>query len=67
MKKIKFKVNCNIGNKTYQTGDEFKPSKNDMFLLCKLNEKGFIESLSNDELLEISNSFKTKKKKKEES
>ena len=57
---------CIIKDKKYAEGDIFKPKINDMFLICKLNEKGFIEPLSKEELLEISSSFILKKKKKEE-
>lgn len=57
MKKIRFKENCTVKGKKYIVGDEFKPKKEDMLLLCRLNEKGFIEPLTKEELLEISNSF----------
>ena len=57
MKKIVFKVRCNLKGKEYQVGQEYKPKKNDMPLINRLNEKGFIEPLTYEELLEISNSF----------
>lgn len=66
MKQIIVKTECNIKGKKYIVGDEFKPKKSDMYLLNSLNEKGFIEPLTKDELLEISNSFCLKKSKKEE-
>jgi len=67
MKQIIFKVNCNLKNKEYKKGDIYKPKKEDMSLINRLNEKGFIEPLNQKELLEIANSFYLKKKNKEES
>lgn len=64
MKEIRFKENCTLKGKVYQIGDEFKPKKEDMLLLCRLNEKGFIEPLTKEELLEISSSFNLAKLKK---
>ena len=64
MKQIVIKKECNIKDKKYNLGDEFKPKKEDMALLCKLNEKGFIEPLTKEELLEISSSFNLAKLKK---
>lgn len=66
MKTIEIKRECNIKGKKYMVGDIFKPTKEDMLLVCRLNEKGFIEPLKKEELIEISNNFKPKKKKKEE-
>ena len=66
MKRIIVKVDCNIKNKKYVVGDEFKPQKKDMILLNRLNEKGFIEPLTKKELLEIFDSFNLKKEKKKE-
>ena len=66
MKTINIKTVCNIKGKKYIVGDTFKPTKEDMLLVCRLNEKGFIEPLKKEELIEISNNFKPKKKKKEE-
>lgn len=66
MKQIKIKENCNINGKRYEIGDEYKPRKEDMLTLCKLNEKGFIEPLTKDELLEISNNLNKKTKKEED-
>lgn len=65
MKQIIVKEDCNINGKKHIKGDEYKPNKGDMLTLCRLNEKGFIEPLTKEELLEISSSFKLKKKKKE--
>lgn len=61
---IKVKKICNIKGKKYEIGDEFKPKKEDMPLVIRLNEKGFIEPLSRTELLELSNSFNFDKKGK---
>lgn len=66
MKTIEIKRECNIKGKKYMVGDIFKPTKEDMSLICRLNENGFIEPLTKEELIEISNNFKPKKKKKEE-
>ena len=66
MKRIIIKRECNIKGKKYIVGKEFKPKKNDMYLLNKLNEKGFIEPLTKEELLEISSSLNLKKRDKEE-
>ena len=66
MKTINIKRECNIKDKKYVVGDTFKPTKEDMPLICRLNENGFIEPLTKEELIEISNNFKLKKKKKEE-
>lgn len=62
MKQIIVKETCIIKGKRYVEGDEFKPKKEDMPLLCRLNEKGFIEPLTRDELLDISGSFILEKK-----
>lgn len=59
---IKIKKTCNINGKRYEIGDEYKPKKTDMSLINRLNEKGFIEPLSKEKLLELSNSFILKKK-----
>lgn len=67
MQQIKFKIQCNLKNKEYPVGGVYKPKKGDMPLINRLNEKGFIEPLTETELLEIANSFNFKKKKKEES
>lgn len=63
MKRIVVKVDCNIKGKEYIAGNEFKPKKSDMALLNRLNEKGFIEPLTEKELAEISKSFNKSKKK----
>lgn len=62
MKKVKVKINCNIKDKEYKKGDIFNPKKEDILLLNKLNEKGYIEPLSEQELLEIASSFNLIKK-----
>lgn len=68
MKIIKFKRNCNYKGKTYNVGDELKNiTKNDISDIRKLNEKGFIEPLTQEELNQIADgSFFNKKKSKEE-
>lgn len=63
---IKIRRTCNINGKRYDIGDEFKPKKNDMPLIIRMNERGFIEPMTNDELLELSNSFNLVKSKKKE-
>lgn len=63
MKKIIVKVQCNIKGKEYIVGAEFKPKKNDIPLVNRLNEKGFIEPLTEQELIKISESFNKSKKK----
>lgn len=62
MKQIKVRVKCNIKGKEYKKGSIFKPKKGDMLLINKLNEQGYIEPLSEQELLEISNSLNFEKK-----
>lgn len=66
MKQIMIKKNCIIKGKEYVKGKVFKPKKEDMLLVMRLNEKGFIEPLTKEQLLELSSSFILKKKKKEE-
>lgn len=63
MKRIIVKTECNIKGKKYVVGDEFKPKKCDMPLLNRLNEKGFIEPLTKEELIKINESFCKIKKK----
>lgn len=63
---IKIKNACNINGKRYEIGEEFKPKKTDMPLIIRMNERGFIEPMTNDELLELSNSFNLVKSKKKE-
>lgn len=57
MKKIKFKEICTLKGKEYQKGDTFKPSLDDMSLIIRLNEKGFIEPLTESDLKDIYNSL----------
>lgn len=63
---IKIKNVCNINGKRYEIGEEFKPKKTDMPLIKRMNEKGFIEPMTKEELLELSNSFNLVKSKKKE-
>lgn len=55
MKTIKIKRECNIKGKKYIVGDTFKPTKEDMPLICRLNEKGFIDPLNGKQLNKIKN------------
>lgn len=64
MKSIKFKIACNFEGKKYEKGNIYVPKKQDIYLINKLNEKGFIEPLTKEELLELSNSFLNIKKKR---
>lgn len=64
MKAIKFKKNCNFKGEYYEAGDELKGfTKNDIVGIRKLNEKGFIEPLTQKELISIEKGsfFNTKK------
>lgn len=54
---VEIKKPVMIKGKRYEEGDIFKPRKNDMSLVIRLNERGFIKPLSKEELLELSNSF----------
>ena len=54
---VEIKKPVMIKGKRYEEGDIFKPRKNDMPLVIRLNERGFIKPLSKEELLELSNSF----------
>ena len=66
MKAIKFIKNCNYNGKTYFVGDELKDVK-DIQGINRLNEKGFIEPLTQKELIQIKNgSFFINKNKTEE-
>lgn len=47
--KIVIKMACNIKGKRYEVGEEFKPTKDDVLLVNRLNEKGFIEPLSKED------------------
>lgn len=61
MKGIKFKKNCNFNEKEYNIGDELKKVIN-YSDLWKLNEKGFIEPLSEKEFIKL----KKQSRKKED-
>lgn len=67
MKPIIFTKNCSFKNKDFLEGQELKKiKKNDLSDIWKLNEKGFIQPLSENEFLEISNNLNQKIKKEEE-
>lgn len=51
--KIVVKRVCNIKGKRYVVGDIFKPLKSDRELLIRLNEKGFIEPLTKEDLISL--------------
>lgn len=57
MKQIIFRKRCNFKGKEYKIGSKLKLTKDNILSINKLNEKGFIESLTENELLEIYNSF----------
>ena len=61
MKVIKFRKNCNFNGKEYKAGDELKKVTN-YSDLWKLNEKGFIKPLSENEFIKL----KKQSKKKED-
>lgn len=67
--KLKIKKPVNIYGKRYDVGDEYEPTKSDIPVIIRLNEKGFIKPLTKEELLRfIDGSYfeKKSKKKKEE-
>ncbi len=67
MKSIKFKKECLYKGKKYIVGSELKDfTKNDINSIIKLNEKGFIEPLSLNELKAIADGsfFNVKKEEK---
>lgn len=67
MKPIIFAKNCTFKDRSFLKGQELKKiKKEDLSNIWRLNEKGFIESLSEDEFLEIVKSFEQKSKKEEE-
>ena len=67
MKPIIKKKNCTFKDRSFLKGQELKKiKKEDLSNIWRLNEKGFIESLSEDEFLEIVKSFEQKSKKEEE-
>lgn len=53
MIKIKFKKTCNVNGKKYKAGQKFKPTINDISLINRLNEGGYIEPLTRNNLSEI--------------
>lgn len=53
MTEIRFKKTCNINGKKYKVGKKFNPTVNDILLINKLNETGFIEPLTRHEMSEI--------------
>lgn len=63
---IKIKNPCNINGKRYEIGEEFKPKKSDMPLIIRMNERGFIEPLTKEELLIIFKNFNLKRNRKKE-
>lgn len=63
---IKIKNPCNINGKRYEIGEEFKPKKSDMPLIIRMNEDGFIEPLTKEELLIIFKNFNLKRNRKKE-
>ena len=66
MKTIEFKVGCNLKNKKYEVGDVFNPTKEDFKIINKLNEKGFIQPLTKEEIKKIYKNLTKKRKKREE-
>lgn len=59
MKKIIARINFVANNKTYVKGDEVKDLNYRQ--IVKLNEKGFIEPLTYEDLVLIERELKTKK------
>lgn len=53
MKPIKAKKDFTIGNDFFTIGDTIEPNKISYEQIVKLNEKGFIDSLSRKELMDI--------------
>lgn len=67
MKPIIFTRNCTFKGKSFLSGEKIsKIKKEDLSDIWKLNEKGFIQPLKEDEFLEIVRSFKKNKAKREE-
>lgn len=66
--KLKIKKPVNIYDKRYDVGDEYEPTENDIPLIIRLNEKGFINPLTREELLRFIDGsyFEMKSKKKKE-
>lgn len=53
MVEIRFKKTCNVNGKRYKAGKRFKPTINDISLINKLNEDGYIEPLARHNLFEL--------------
>lgn len=67
MKPVIFMQGCTFKSKSFLSGQKLnKIKKEDLSDIWKLNEKGFIQPLSEDEFLEIVRSFDKKTKAKEE-
>lgn len=67
MKPVIFTRDCTFKGKSFLNGQKLnKIKKEDLSDIWKLNEKGFIQPLSEDEFLEIVRSFGKKNKAKEE-
>lgn len=67
MKPIIFTRNCTFKGKSFLSREKIsKIKKEDLSDIWKLNEKGFIQPLKEDEFLEIVRSFKKNKAKREE-
>jgi len=67
MKPVIFTRDCTFKGKSFSNGQKLnKMKKEDLSDIWKLNEKGFIQPLSEDEFLEIARSFGKKNKAKEE-
>lgn len=67
MKPIIFTKDCDFKGKSFLFGQQLKKiKKDDLSDIWKLNEKGFIEPLSEDEFIEIVKSFNRKVNKSEE-
>lgn len=64
---IEIKKPVMIKGRRYEVGEEYKPAKDDMPLVIRLNEKGFIKPLNSEELLNIFSSFNLPKKENKES
>lgn len=67
MKSIVFTKYCTFKGKSFFSGQKLKKvKKEDLSDIWRLNEKGFIEPLNEDEFLEIVKSFEQKSNKEEE-
>ena len=63
---IKFKKSCEIKGELYEKGDSFDVNKENIKLLWKLNERGFIESITLKEYKQIEKELNEKNFKKED-